>query len=89
MRLAVNARAAALPMLAAALVSGVIGVQVANGGGDFVPVQSADPCTPRVVTSVSSGIDGLTERLVLLGLDGAACRLGVTREALILELATR
>jgi hypothetical protein len=40
------------------------------------------------VTSVSSGIDGLTERLVLLGLDGAACRLGVTREALILTLAT-
>jgi hypothetical protein len=36
---------------------------------------------------VSSGIEGLSERLVLLGLDGAACRLHVTREALALELA--
>jgi hypothetical protein len=83
----VNRRAALLPVLAAALVSGVLGVQVANGGGDFVPARPADPCTVRDVTSVSSGIDGLTERLVVLGLDGAACRLGVTREALVLDLA--
>jgi hypothetical protein len=81
-------RAAALPVLAAALVAAVLGVQLAHGGGDFVPVAAADPCAPRVVTSVSSGIDGLTERLVLLGLDGAACRLGTTRESLILQLAT-
>jgi hypothetical protein len=39
------------------------------------------------VTSQADGIDGLTERLVLLGIDDAACRLGVSREALILELA--
>lgn len=80
-------RAAALPLVAAALVAGVLGVQRAHGGGDFVPVRSADPCAARVVRSVSSGIQGLTERLVLLGIDGAACRLGVTREALILTLA--
>jgi hypothetical protein len=41
----------------------------------------------RTVTSRAGGIDGLTERLVLLGLDGAACRLHVSREALTLELA--
>jgi hypothetical protein len=81
-------RAVLLPVLAAALVGGVLGVQVANGGGDFVPARSADPCTVRDVTSVSSGIDGLGERVVLLGLDGAACRLDITREALILQLAT-
>jgi hypothetical protein len=75
-------------MLAAALVGGVLGVQVANGGGDFVPTRSADPCTVRDVTSVSSGIEGLGERVVVLGLDGAACRLRMTREALILQLAT-
>jgi hypothetical protein len=39
------------------------------------------------VTPVSTGIEGLGENLVLLGLDGAACRLGVTREALVLQLA--
>jgi len=32
-------------------------------------------------------MDGLTERLVLLGIDDAACTLGVSREALTLELA--
>ncbi|PZS32532.1 MAG: hypothetical protein DLM58_09645 [Pseudonocardiales bacterium] len=80
-------RAGALPVIAAALVSGVLGVQIANGGGDFTPARPAAPCAQRSVTSESSGIEGLGERLVLLGLDGAACRLGVTREALTLELA--
>ncbi len=80
-------RAVALPVIAAALVSGVLGVQIANGGGDFAPARLAQPCVQRTVTSVSTGIEGLGERLVLLGLDGAACHLGMTREALTLELA--
>jgi hypothetical protein len=80
-------RLLALPALALGLVLGVLGVQVANGGGSYEPLHPADPCTPRHVTSQATGIDGLTERLVLLGLDGAACRLGVSREALTLELA--
>jgi hypothetical protein len=83
----VGQRFAALPVIAVILVSAVLGVQLANGGGDFVPARAADPCAHRTVTPVSSGIDGLGERLVLLGLDGAACRLGVTREALALQLA--
>ncbi|MCW2528338.1 MAG: hypothetical protein JWM76_3198 [Pseudonocardiales bacterium] len=80
-------RAVILPLVAVALISGVLGVQIAHGGGDFSPSKPASPCAPRTVTSVSTGIDGLGERLVLLGLDGAACRLGVTREALTLRLA--
>jgi hypothetical protein len=80
-------RALALPAVALVLVSGVLGVQVANGGGSFEPLRPADPCAARTVTSQAGGIDGLTERLVLLGLDGAACRLHVSREALTLELA--
>jgi len=82
-----NRRAILLPAIATALVCGVLGVQVANGGGDFTPVRAANPCAARKVTSVSTGIEGLGERLVLLGLDGAACRLGTTRDALIVELA--
>ncbi len=80
-------RLAALPAVALVLVSGVLGVQLANGGGTFEPLQSADPCVARTVTSQADGMDGLTERLVLLGIDGAACRLHVSREALTLELA--
>jgi hypothetical protein len=81
------ARLAGLPAVAVALVAGVLGVQLAHGGGTFEPLQPADPCVARTVTSQAEGMDGLTERLVLLGIDGAACRLGVSREALTLELA--
>lgn len=80
-------RSAALPLLAAVAVSGVLGVQVTHGGGDFTPLHAADPCAVRQVAVVSKGIEALTERLVLIGLDGAACRLGVSREALTLQLA--
>jgi hypothetical protein len=76
-----------LPVVALVLVSGVLGVQLAHGGGEFEPLRPADPCVARTVTSTADGIDGLTERLVLLGIDGAACRLDVSREALTLELA--
>jgi hypothetical protein len=80
-------RLAGLPAVALVLVSGVLGVQLANGGGSFEPLRPADPCVARTVVSQSEGIDALTERLVLLGIDGAACILQVSREALTLELA--
>lgn len=78
---------AGLPALALALVAGVLWVQVANGGGTFEPLRPADPCAERTVTSRDEGIEALTERLVLLGIDGAACILGVSRESLTLDLA--
>jgi hypothetical protein len=80
-------RAAALPVVAAAMVSGVLGLQLAHGGGDFTPLRLANPCAVRTVNSVSTGIEALTERLVILGLDDAACHLGLSREALTLQLA--
>ena len=67
-----------LPAVALVLVGGVLGVQLAHGGGRFEPLHSADPCVARKVTSLATGMDALTERLVLLGLDGAACRLHVS-----------
>jgi hypothetical protein len=76
-----------LPAFAVVLVTGVLGIELAHGGGSFQPLRPADPCAVRDVTSQATGIDGLSERLVLLGLDGAACRLHVSREALVLELA--
>lgn len=76
-----------MPVAALVLVGGVVGVQLANGGGAYEPLRPADPCAERTVTSRADGIDGLTERLVLIGIDGAACRLHVSREALTLELA--
>lgn len=80
-------RAASLPILAVVLVAAVLGIQLAYGGGDYQPLQPADPCAERTVTSQSEGIEGFTERLVLLGVDNAACTMGVSREAFTLELA--
>jgi len=84
--MSIRLSALGLPAFALALVGGVLTVQLAYGGGSFEPLRSADPCTTREVASRSDGIEGLTERLVLIGVDEAACSLGVTREALILEL---
>ena len=81
-------RAASLPAVALGLVSGVLAVQVAYGGRTYEPLQPADPCAARTVTSQSEGIEGLTERLVLIGIDNAACSLDISREAFTLELAT-
>jgi hypothetical protein len=80
-------RALTLPLIAVLLVAGVLGVQVAAGGGDFVPRQPADPCAPRAVPPLPAQLEPVAERIVLLGLDSAACRLGISRERLVLALA--
>lgn len=76
-----------LPVVALVLVAGVLAVQLLSGGGRYEPLRPADPCQERAVDSQAEGIAALTERLVLLGVDDAACRLEVTREALVLQLA--
>jgi hypothetical protein len=78
-----------LPLMAVLLVGAVLGVQVAAGGGDYEPRRPADPCVARPVGAVPPRLEALTERIVLLGLDRAACRLGVPRERLVLSLADR
>ncbi|MCL3817948.1 hypothetical protein [Aeromicrobium wangtongii] len=80
-------RWAALPVAAVLLVAGVNGVQLASGGGRYEPLRPPDACAERPVASRAGGIDGLTERLVVRGVANAACDLGVSREALTLELA--
>jgi hypothetical protein len=77
----------ALPLLAVLLVAAVLGVQVAAGGGHYVPRRPANPCAPRPIPPIQSQLEPLTERIVLLGLDSAACRLGISRERLVLALA--
>jgi hypothetical protein len=46
----------------------------------------ANPCAQRAPFP-GSGLDALVQRVVLNGLDGAACRLGTSRERLVLALA--
>jgi hypothetical protein len=73
--------------LAALLAAGVVLVAVELGKGalsDPLP-KLANPCVPR--DGRTGGIDATVQRIVLDGLDGAACRLHTTREELVLSLA--
>jgi hypothetical protein len=76
-------------ILAAVLVSGValIGVELGRGALSEPPPKLADPCLPR--DGRTGGIDATLQRIVLDGLDGAACRLHTTREVLVLSLAPK
>jgi hypothetical protein len=80
-------RRSALPLIAVLLVAGVLGVQVAAGGGHYVPHQPANPCTPRPVPPIQPRLVPLAAEIVLLGLDSAACRLGISPARLVLALA--
>jgi hypothetical protein len=76
-----------LPLIAVLLVAAVLGVQIAAGGGHYVPLRPANPCEPRPVPPIPPRLEPLAEQIVLLGLDGAACQLGISRERLVLALA--
>lgn len=80
-------RRLALPLIAVLLVVAVLGVQLAAGGGHYIPLRPANPCAPRPVPPIPTQLEPLAEQIVLLGLDGAACRLGISRERLVLALA--
>ena len=80
-------RRLALPLVAVLLVAAVLGVQVAAGGGHYVPRQPANPCISRPVPPIAPQLEPLAAQIVLLGLDRAACRLWISRERLVLALA--
>ena len=85
-----SARAVALPAAAVVLVAALLGWYAAAGGADYAEVQgAADPCSARasVDRPVAPELEALAERVVLVGLDEAACKLGVSRERLVLALA--
>ena len=58
------------------------------GGGSYKPKPVADPCAPRQ-WKAQNGVSGLAAQLALSATDGAACRLHVSRESLVLALASR
>src|SRR5690606_30714984 len=60
---------------------------VAAGGADYKPSEVRDPCERRQWREPAN-LDELGQQLALSGIDGAACDLGVTREALARALAT-
>src|SRR5262249_2393982 len=59
-------------------------VELALGALHFGSTKLADPCVSKPAFS-GGGIDGAIQRFALEGLNGAACKLGTTREALVLS----
>ena len=70
----------------ALLLSGaaLVGVELGKGALDEPAPKIANPCQPR--EGRTGGIDATIQRIVLDGLDGAACRLHTSREELVLSL---
>jgi hypothetical protein len=63
----------------------LIGVELGKGAARSVSPPLAKPCRPRPAFP-GSGLDAIVQRILLKGLDTAACRLGTTREKLVLSL---
>jgi hypothetical protein len=77
----------ALSILAALLVAALalMAVELGKGAAEEPGPKLANPCHAR--PGRSGGFDATVQRIVLDGLDGAACRLHTTREELVLSLA--
>ncbi|MDX6604457.1 MAG: hypothetical protein QOF23_966 [Solirubrobacterales bacterium] len=65
----------------------LVGVYLAAGGSSYAPEKTQDPCKHRPWRN-PEGLQEIAEQFSLSALDGAACRLGVSRETLARALAT-
>ena len=64
----------------------LIVVELAQGARDYGELAVANPCTATVSVS-GEGLDATAQQILLDGLNGAACKLGTTREELVLVRA--
>jgi len=78
-------RRATLLLASLGAVAVVVVPYVALGGASYAPTPLADPCETREWRE-PGGLSDALEQVALSGLDGAACKLGVTREELVLAL---
>jgi hypothetical protein len=65
----------------------LLGAYLAAGGASYTPEKTQDPCQPRPWRN-PEGLQQIAEQFTLSALDGAACKLGVSRETLARALAT-
>jgi hypothetical protein len=75
-----------LGAIAASLV--LVGSYLAAGGASYAPAKTQDPCKHRAWTN-PEGLQEILQQFTLSALDGAACKLGVSRETLARALATQ
>jgi len=82
-----GSRGAFLVVAAVAASLVLVGTYLAAGGSSYEPAKTQDPCKPRPWRD-PEGLAQIAEQFSLSALDGAACQLGVSREALARALAT-
>jgi hypothetical protein len=75
-----------LGAIAASLV--LVLAYLAAGGASYAPAKTQDPCEHRAWTN-PEGLQEILQQFTLSALDGAACKLGVSRETLAQALATQ
>lgn len=80
-------RGRVLLVVALLLTVALVAASLARGGLDRGRADLANPCRPRAPLP-ATGSAGTIERVVLNGLDGAACHLRVSRERLVVGLAS-
>jgi MFS family permease len=66
----------------------LIGLHLLLGGSSYKPTPVANPCVTRPWRN-SSSASGVAQQIVLSALDGSACKLRVSREALVLAMRSR
>jgi hypothetical protein len=71
----------------AALAVSVPAAYLALGGGSYEPSPVGNPCAQRSWRN-PGGVEAVAQQIALSALDGAACHFGVSRETLVLALAT-
>ena len=80
--------AVAVVMAMCAGVAALLVVERSAGAGDYGERSYVEPCSAPADPFPGKGIDAVLQRIALSGLNGAACELGTTREALVLSLAS-
>lgn len=65
----------------------LVGAYLAAGGSSYAPEKTQNPCKPRPWSNPQS-LGEIANQFTNSALDGAACKLGVSREALARALAT-
>ena len=78
-------RRAAPLLVSVGAVAALLVTYLALGGGSYKPTPVADPCASREWRDPGD-LQAVLEQIALSGLDGAACKLGVSREELVLAL---
>jgi len=79
-------------LVVVSLCAGAVGlllVEQSSGAATFGSRRAGSPCTAPADPFPGDGLDATLQRIVLSGLNGAACDLGTTREELVLSLAPK